>query len=89
MPKTLPLPAAVVSNERHCTRIEIPIPIGGLAPCIAHFSRHIVRDDGSTETVPDGSVTLSPQEFGALPAFGAAYAQLRDAVHAKRDAYDP
>lgn len=89
MPKNLALPAAVVSNVRHCTRIEVPLTPGQLAPCVAHFSRRVELADGTVTVVPDGSVTISPEEFGALPAFPAAYAQLRDAVHAKRDSYDP
>jgi hypothetical protein len=88
MPKDLPLPSAVVSNKRHCTRIEIPIPIGALSECRAEFSRRVEYEDGRVEIVADGSVTLTPQEFGALPAFGAAYAQLSAAVHSKREAYD-
>lgn len=88
MPKDLPIPAAVVSNARHCTRLEIPIPIGALAECRAEFARRVEYSDGRVEIVADGSVTLTPQEFGALPAFAVAYVQLRDAVHAKRETYD-
>lgn len=88
MPKILDLPSTIVSNVRHCTLIEVPIPVGGLAPCVAHFARRIEHEDGTVKLVPDGSVTLTPEEFGALPAFPAAYVQLREAVHAKRDTYD-
>lgn len=88
MPKDLPLPSVIVSNKRHCTRIEIPLTIGELAPCRASFTRRIERADGTVELVPDGDCTLTPEEFGALPGFAAAYANLAAAVHAKRESYD-
>lgn len=89
MPQNRPTPSPIVSSVRHCTAINIALPIGALAPCVASFTVRHTREDGSFEDVADGSVTLTPEEFGALPAFPAAYAQLRDAVHAKRATYDP
>lgn len=89
MPIDRPNPAPVVESARHCTALSIPLPIGELAPCQASFTLRHTRDDGSTYDEADGSCSLTPAEFGALPSFGAFYQELRTALHTKRSTYDP
>lgn len=88
MPLPRPNPAAVVDSQRHATRLTVPLPIGALAPCEVAFTVRHTREDGTHYDEPDGSVTLTPQEFGALPGFAQFYDSVRAAVHAKRAQYD-
>lgn len=88
MPLPRPTPPPVASSLRHGTRLTVPIPIGGLAPCEVAFTVRHTLEDGTHYDEPDGTVTLTPQEFGALPSFGAFYAELRALAHAKRAQYD-
>lgn len=88
MPLPRPTPSPVAESQRHATHITIPLPIGALAPCAVDFTVRHTREDGTHYDEADGSCTLTPQEFGALPSFAAFYDELRAAVHAKRSAYD-
>lgn len=88
MPLPRPTPSPVVDSQRHATRLHIPLPIGALAPCQVDFTVRHTREDGTHYDEADGSVTLTPAEFGALPSFAAFYNELRAAVHAKRAEYD-
>lgn len=88
MPLPRPSPSPVVESVRHGTRLTVPIPIGGLAPCEVAFTVRHTREDGTHYDVADGTVTLTPAEFGALPSFAAFYSELRALAHAKRAQYD-
>lgn len=68
--------------------VAAPMPIGGLAPCDLSFTVRHTRQDGTHYDVPDGSVRITPEEFGALPSFNAFYEELRALAHAKRAEYD-
>jgi hypothetical protein len=89
MPVARPIPANVVDSQRHATTLHVPLPIGALAPCNVSFTVRHFRADGSHVDEADGSITLTPAEFGALPSFAAFYEELKVAVHAKRATYDP
>lgn len=83
-----PTPSPVADSQRHATRLNIPLPIGAPAPCEVEFTLRHTREDGTHYDEADGSITLTPQEFGALPSFAALYNELRACAHAKRTTYD-
>lgn len=88
MPVHRPIPANVVDSQRHATSLNVPLPIGELAPCNVGFTVRHFRADGTHVDEADGSITLTPAEFGALPSFAPFYEELKAAVHAKRATYD-
>jgi len=88
MPTQLPLEPKVTSRERHCVGLSFTLPPGGAPSAVASFVVVETLDSGATREVADGSVAISAAEIVALPAFAAAYSQLRDLVHAKRSQYN-
>lgn len=89
MPLQLPIPTAVVSNERSCVATNILAPIGGELSATAEFQREITYADGRKEKVADGSISFTQAELLAMEGAAAFKAAFTAAAHAKRAGYDP
>lgn len=88
MPTPLPIPSPIVSNDRSCTALLISAPIAGELRGEATFTSRFTRADGSSEDVPDGSVSFTQAELVSLAGAGQFKAAFTAAAHAKRATYD-
>jgi hypothetical protein len=86
MPKDISTTTGTLKTERHCTRVDILLPVGQPLTVVGHFELVVRTLEGVVLTrEPDGAQVLTQEQCVALPAYADAYFQLGTLLHAQRD----